>query len=99
MKRVGGFEGHSRSFSSFSGKSLRMRMQLVLDPFFPAWGLVPRSAEKSEEKTGPELDYLNASCSDAINIETVKKFRNTYIANDSCVRFFYEQELNVYIIQ
>ena len=34
-----------------------MRMQLMLDPFFPAWGLVPRSAAKSEEKTGPELDY------------------------------------------
>ena len=28
----------------FSGKSWRMRMQLMLDPFFPAWGLVPRSA-------------------------------------------------------
>ena len=35
----------------------RMRMQLMLDPFFPARGLVPRSAAKSEEKTGPELDY------------------------------------------
>ena len=35
-----------------------MRKQLMLDPFFPAWGLVPRSAAKSEEKikTGPELD-------------------------------------------
>ena len=37
----------------------RMRMQLMLDPFFHAWGLVPRSAVKSEEKTGPELDYLS----------------------------------------
>ena len=36
----------------FSGKS--WRMQLMLDPFFPAWGLVPRSTAKSEEKTGPE---------------------------------------------
>ena len=40
----------------FSDKSWRMRMLLMLDPSFPAWGLVPRSAAKSEEKTGPELD-------------------------------------------
>ena len=38
--------------------SLAVRMQLMLDPFFPAWGLVPRSTAKSEEKTGPELDYV-----------------------------------------
>ena len=41
----------------FSGKNWRVRMQLMLDPFFPAWGLVPRSAAKSEEKKVPELDY------------------------------------------
>ena len=34
----------------FSGKS--WRMQLMLDPFFPAWGLVPRSTAKSEEENG-----------------------------------------------
>ena len=39
-----------------SYKRWRMCMQLMLDPFFPAWGLVPRSTAKSEEKTGPELD-------------------------------------------
>ena len=43
--------------AGFSYKSWRMRMQLMLDPFFPAWGLVLRSAGKSEEKMGPELDY------------------------------------------
>ena len=36
-----------------------MCMQLMLDPFFPTWGLVPWSAAKSKEKTGPELDYLD----------------------------------------
>ena len=35
-----------------------MRMQLMLDPCFPARGLVPRSASKSEEKTEQELDYI-----------------------------------------
>ena len=40
----------------FSGKSWRMRIQLVLDPFFPAWGLVSRSEAKSEEKRGLELE-------------------------------------------
>ena len=44
----------------FSGKIWRMRMQLMLDPFFPAWGLVPRSAAKSEERTGSELDYVHS---------------------------------------
>ena len=29
----------------------------MLDPFFPTWGLVLRSAAKSEEKTGLELVY------------------------------------------
>ena len=38
------------SLAGFSYKSWHVRMQLMLDPFFPAWGLVPWSAAKSEEK-------------------------------------------------
>ena len=41
----------------FRIKCWRMRIQSILGPFFHAWGLVPRSAAKSEEKTGQELDY------------------------------------------
>ena len=29
--------------AGFKGKSWRMRMELMLEPFFPAWGLVPDS--------------------------------------------------------
>ena len=38
--------------AGFLGKNWRMHMQLMLDLSFPAWGLVPRSAARSEVKNG-----------------------------------------------
>ena len=40
----------------FSGKSWCMRMQLMLDQFFPAWGLVPPEGSEERRKNWSELD-------------------------------------------
>ena len=58
----------------------RMRMQLMLDPFFPAWDQVPRSATKSEEgqnRTRNELipsDYVRSMW----NFDTFHHVRDTW---------------------